>query len=89
MVVVVVGGGGGRGDPRNLEERLIISFSHISKHLSTLSDINRSIHSCSRASNWMSLSSPCPRASHSNSVSGSSSAITAQEEALEEGVESY
>lgn len=48
---------------------------HLSKHLSTLSDMRRSIHSCSRAMSCMSLSSPCPIWSHSSRVSGSTSAI--------------
>lgn len=54
-------------------------FKYLSKHLSTLSDISRSIHSCSKAISCMSRSSPCPVSNHSNSVSGSTSAILKKE----------
>lgn len=57
---------------------MFIATTYISKHLSTLSDMSSSMHSCSRANSWMSLSSPCPRFSHSNNVSGSTSAIVSR-----------
>ena len=34
--------------------------THVSKHLSTLSEISNIIHNCSKASSWISLSSPIP-----------------------------
>ena len=40
-----------------------------------LSDMSSNIHSCSKAINCISLSSPCPILSHSNKVSGSTSTI--------------
>lgn len=56
--------------------------NYLSKHLSTLSDINSSIHSCSRAISCMSRSSPWPIWSHSSKVSGSTSAMLARSNSL-------
>lgn len=58
----------------NLQKMTCI-ISYLSKQRSTLSDMRRSMQSCSRAINCMSLSSPWPMLSHSRSVSGSTSAI--------------
>ena len=50
-------------------------MTYISKQRSTLSDINRSMQSCSSAISCMSLSSPWPMLSHSSSESESTSAM--------------
>lgn len=51
----------------------------LSKHRSTLSDMSKSMHSCSKAINCISRSSPLPICSHSNNVSGSTSDIIVTE----------
>lgn len=57
-----------------------MSICYLSKHRSTLSDIRRSMQSCSNATSCISLSAssswPSPIVSHSRSVSGSTSAIS-------------
>lgn len=52
-----------------------INVTYLSKQRSTLSDMRRSMQSCSSAISCMSLSSPWPMFSHSRRVSGSTSAI--------------
>lgn len=49
--------------------------TYVSKQRSTLSDMSKSMHSCSRAMSCISRSSPCPICSHSSNVSGSTSAM--------------